>query len=75
MTQHDDRDRIDDKDETNTGEAVGTVGGGAVGAVVGSVLGPVGTIAGGIVGAALGNKAGENVDDADIDGDDERRED
>jgi len=32
-------------DEINTGEAAVTVGGGAVGAVVGSALGPVGTIA------------------------------
>jgi phage tail tape-measure protein len=46
----------------DTSEAVGTVGGGAAGAAVGSVLGPVGTVVGGAVGAALGNKAGEGAE-------------
>ncbi|RAR41268.1 glycine zipper domain-containing protein [Paenibacillus sp. MDMC362] len=60
-----------DRDTTNmdieTGEALGTAGGGVVGAAVGSVLGPIGTIAGGIAGAALGNKAGDTVDNDDND--------
>ncbi|MGE7825709.1 glycine zipper domain-containing protein [Paenibacillus sp. NPDC093718] len=58
-----------DRDTTNmdieAGEALGTAGGGVVGAAVGSVLGPIGTIAGGIAGAALGNKAGDAVDNDD----------
>ncbi|WP_127589868.1 hypothetical protein [Paenibacillus lautus] len=60
-----------DRDTTNlgvgAGEALGTAGGGVVGAAVGSVLGPIGTIAGGIAGAALGNKAGETVENDDND--------
>lgn len=60
-----------DRDTTNmdieAGEALGTAGGGVVGAAVGSVLGPIGTIAGGIAGAALGNKAGDAVENDDND--------
>ncbi|MFC7677302.1 glycine zipper domain-containing protein [Paenibacillus sp. GCM10028914] len=52
-------------DDFNAGETVGTVGGGAVGAVVGSALGPIGTVVGGAVGAALGNKAGDVTGDTD----------
>lgn len=51
--------------DTGTGEAVGTVGGGVAGAVVGSAFGPIGTVVGGIAGAAMGNKAGEEVTDSD----------
>jgi len=60
-----------DRDTTNmgvdAGEAIGTAGGGVVGAAVGSILGPIGTIAGGIAGAALGNKAGEAAENDDND--------
>ncbi|WP_282942558.1 hypothetical protein [Paenibacillus sp. RC67] len=49
--------------DVDTGEALGTVGGGAAGAIVGSMLGPIGTVAGGIIGAAVGNKAGEAAGD------------
>lgn len=59
MTKYNERDRNEDSDHVDAAEAVGTVGGGALGAVVGSVLGPVGTVVGGAVGAALGNKMGE----------------
>lgn len=70
MSEHNDRKRKEGSDRSMTnmdgvGEAVGTVGGGAMGAVVGSALGPIGTIVGGIAGAALGNKAGEAVTDSD----------
>jgi outer membrane lipoprotein SlyB len=60
-------------DGVDTGEAVGTVGGGVAGAAAGSLLGPVGTIVGGIAGAALGNKMGEGADGADNDAKKERR--
>ncbi|NHM33811.1 hypothetical protein G8761_25050 [Bacillus sp. C11] len=41
---------------------MGTVGGGAAGAMVGSILGPLGTVAGGLAGGALGNQVGEGAE-------------
>jgi outer membrane lipoprotein SlyB len=68
MAENNDRNRngAGDRNATNTaggdtGEAVGTVGGGLAGAAVGSVFGPLGTVAGGIAGAALGNQLGEGA--------------
>ncbi|WP_438357791.1 hypothetical protein [Bacillus toyonensis] len=47
--------------DTDVGEAVGTVGGGAAGAMVGSAFGPLGTVAGGLAGGALGNQVDERT--------------
>ena len=49
----------------DTGQVLGTAGGGALGAVAGSVFGPVGTIAGAIAGGALGNQMGQGTEDMD----------
>ncbi len=50
MAKNNDPNRNDDSG-VGAEEAVGSVGGGAMGAVVGSALGPVETVIGGIVGA------------------------
>jgi len=49
--------------EVLAGDAVGTIGGAAAGAAVGSIfLGPLGMIAGAVAGAALGNTLGDDGD-------------
>lgn len=65
MANNKDRDKngnMTNSTDVDTGEAVGTVGGGAAGAAAGSILGPVGTVVGGVAGAALGNMAGDTVE-------------
>lgn len=45
---------------TDLAEGAAWVGGGAVGAALGSALGPVGTIGGAVIGGSLADKAVEN---------------
>ncbi len=65
---------IDDNpnDDAKKGLELGGLGGGAVGAIAGSALGPLGTIVGGLIGGSVGSVAsGAAVDAVDqVDNDD-----
>jgi outer membrane lipoprotein SlyB len=69
MAEDEDRIRndVDDVDDNNAAEAVGTTGGAIAGAAAGSFFGPLGTVAGGVLGNTTGDAVDDTADAVDLD--------